>query len=740
MKRNSLILILFLLLISVPPKNHLLEVNVVAETSNSSCEVDRNQTWTIGLIYCTEGMKSGYTLFSPMASDTTYLINEYGEMVHSWTSNNGYKPGLSAYLLDDGDLLRTANLGNNQPGEFTGGGSAGKVERISWDGDLEWSWIYSSDSYRSHHDIEPLSNGNFLMIAWEYRNETEVAEAGRDPNDSSSKALGTTSIWPDQIIEVKPIGVDDAEIVWEWHFWDHLIQDYDSSKENYGIVSQHPELLDINFMDANGGASGGRDWLHCNGIDYNPTLDYIAISCKNTNEIYIIDHSTTTAEAAGHTGGNSGMGGDILYRYGNPESYKRGDSEDQVLFGQHDVRWIEEGFPDAGKLMIFNNGNGRDILYSSVDVIDPQMNGWNYQINDSEPFGPSSLSWSWDIGTDMYSDKISGATRLSNGNTLITFGVEGTLIEVDYEGRIVWKYISPVNNLGIMTQGDSIFEGNGNKVFKVSRFDSTHPGLKDKTLTPIDYIENWEDMCPDEDSLPYDSDGDGCIDDSDGDGVKDNLDICHGFDDLIDVDLDGIPDDCDELIDSDNDGVADSSDLCNGHDDNIDTDNDQIPDECDDIIDSDNDGIADGDDQCEGHNDSIDFDLDGVPDGCDQLIDSDGDGVSNSEDLCEGHNDSIDFDNDSIPDDCDAIIDADGDGVSDDMDNCSGGDDTIDIDEDGIPDFCDDKIDDGNSNESENSIEDSASYLKEYGSYFVFIILLAFVTSFLLLARRKTSG
>ena len=46
-------------------------------------------------------------------------------------------------MLEDGSLLRTANLGQNQPGEFTGGGSSGKIEKISWEGDLLWSWTYS---------------------------------------------------------------------------------------------------------------------------------------------------------------------------------------------------------------------------------------------------------------------------------------------------------------------------------------------------------------------------------------------------------------------------------------------------------------------------------------------------------------------------------------------------------------------------------------------------------------------
>ena len=58
------------------------------------------------------------------------------------------------------------------------------------------------------------------------------------------------------------------------------------------------------------------------------------------NEIYVIDHSTTTEEAAGHSGGLSGKGGDILYRWGNPQNYQRGNSQDQILISQHSVNWI----------------------------------------------------------------------------------------------------------------------------------------------------------------------------------------------------------------------------------------------------------------------------------------------------------------------------------------------------------------------------------------------------------------
>lgn len=672
------------------------------------CNADRNQTWSVGLIYCNSNTSLGYTLFSPISSTTTYLIDQHGREMHSWDSASGLRPGLSAYILDDGDLLRTGNLGNNQPGDFSAGGASGHIERISWDGQLEWSWSYSSRDYRSHHDIEPMPNGNILLIAWEEFNEQEVAQAGRNSEgENSNKAVTSTTLWPDLILEIKPVGTQDVEIVWEWHAWDHLIQDFDSSKDNYGDVSQHPELLDINFNDATSGASGGRDWMHCNGIDYNLELDQIALSCKNMNEIYIIDHSTTTLEASGHSGGNSGMGGDILYRWGNPEAYRAGTNSDQQLFGQHDVQWIESDRPHAGELIVFNNGNGRDTLYSSVDIIAPPENNGTYIKNAGEPFGPSNTSWSWDIGTDMYAPSISGVERLPNGNTLITYGTQGTFIEVNIEGDIVWKYISPINSGNVLNQGDSIFANNGNKVFKVRRYDMNHDAFSDKILTPGDYIETWSDLCQDEDSIPWDKDGDGCLDDTDLDTVTDDLDLCDGFDDLIDLDKDMIPDGCDSLIDSDDDGVSDEIDLCEGYDDNIDLDNDSIPDSCDQLVDSDNDSIADNDDLCNGYDDSVDVDNDSVPDGCDDLIDSDFDGVADEIDLCP--NSLINFGEEVVDSDgCSTYqIDTDMDGTSDAEDICPGGNDSIDLDLNLIPDYCDE------SDESYND-ENNASVTNDY--------------------------
>ncbi|MCP4150816.1 MAG: hypothetical protein GY757_23925, partial [bacterium] len=165
-------------------------------------------------------------LFAPQGLTTTYLIDKSGGVVNTWESNN--QPGLSVYLLEDKSLLRTASPGNNSTFGNTGG-AGGRGERFDWDGNQVWEFDYSSDTYLLHHDIEYLPSGNILMIAWEYKSREEAVAAGRNPT-----LLSEGELWPDKLIEVEPTGSSGGTIVWEWRIWDHLIQEYDESKPNYG--------------------------------------------------------------------------------------------------------------------------------------------------------------------------------------------------------------------------------------------------------------------------------------------------------------------------------------------------------------------------------------------------------------------------------------------------------------------------------------------------------------------------
>lgn len=390
----------------------------------------------------------GYNLFSSLKSTIVYLMDNDGKYVHSWEA--GDRPGLSMYLLENGKLLHTSSAENDI---FDAGGAGGLIQIIDWDGNIEWSYEYNTQNHLHHHDVEMLPNGNILMIAWEYKTRSEAVEAGRNPS-----LIRDGELWPDSIIEVKPLENGGGEIVWEWYIFDHLIQDYDNTKDNYGVVGDHPELIDINFL-----GNSGADWTHINSIDYNEELDQIVLSVHGFSEIWIIDHSTTTKEASGHSGGNSGRGGDLLYRWGNPQAYDAGTSSDQKLFVQHDAEWIEKGSPGYGNIIIFNNGGGRPQGdYSSVDEIVPPINvDGSYSLSQGSSYGPESAVWSYTAQnpTDFYAKNISGQKRLPNGNTLICDGPKAHFFEVNVLGEIVWEH----NHFG--------------DVFRVERYGTDYSGL-----------------------------------------------------------------------------------------------------------------------------------------------------------------------------------------------------------------------------------------------------------------------
>lgn len=371
----------------------------------------------------------GQVLFAPMDSRTTYLIDPNGAVNHTWTSD--YLPGESVRWVGDGTILRTMKVGMSWTG-----GSGGAVQKVTWDGVQSWYFEYNTADHLAHHDVCPLPNGNVLMIAWEAKTSDEATEAGRDPAH-----IPGGRFWPDHIIEVKPTGPTSGDIVWEWHVWDHLVQDFDATKKNYGDVAAHPELVDLNYQIDDEWYPPSSDWLHMNAIDYNPAFDQILLSAHNFNEIWIIDHSTTSTEAAGHTGGRSGHGGDLLYRWGNPQAYRRGTENDHIFSSQHGANWIKPGCPGAGDILVFNNGVKRH--YSSVDELTPPVdaNG-TYTLQPGTHYGPANLTWTYcdPLPSSFLVPYLSSAERLSTGNTLICNGVKGEFFEVTPDGQKVWSY------------------------------------------------------------------------------------------------------------------------------------------------------------------------------------------------------------------------------------------------------------------------------------------------------------
>lgn len=423
-----------------------------------------------GLRFACDGAGPAYTLFSPLSSKTIYLIDFSGRVVRTWTSafpTHGW-----VRFLENGHILR----GGNDPGVsgYSGGGQGGRLQEFDFDGNLLWDFSLNRERL-PHHDAAILPNGNILTIVWEAKTPDEARRMGR-----REAFIPRNGIWPEVLIEFEPQPPDGARIVWEWHLWDHIIQNTDSTLNNYGDPSLHPERIDVNgdtFGPRVIGPRASGDVYHANAVAYNPEFDQILLSVPTFNEVWILDHSTTTEEAAGHSAGRSGKGGDLLYRWGNPQLYGRGNSGNRLLGFQHDAHWIPPGRPGAGHIIIFSNrtptaGGDLSKVYELAPPVDAQG---RYELPSTGPFGPAAAVWAYSDRDSLQATMLSGAERLDNGNTFISSGPQGRLFEVTPKGEIVWEYWSPYST-----------ETNGFALFRAIRIPASHPALKGRNLQPLD--------------------------------------------------------------------------------------------------------------------------------------------------------------------------------------------------------------------------------------------------------------
>ncbi|WP_430967214.1 aryl-sulfate sulfotransferase [Spongiimicrobium sp. 2-473A-2-J] len=354
----------------------------------------------------------GLVLINDAGNNRAYLMDKEAKNVFEWPLG-GNNIGNDVFLLPDGRLL--ASLEADSP-QITFGGKGGKIQFISPDGTVEWNFDYSTADYIAHHDVELLPNGNVITMVWERITAEDATQNG--------SVLGV-DLFPEAIIEINPT---TDEIVWEWHAWDHIIQDVDDTKDNFGVVSENPQLIDFNYVPEDNG-----DIMHANGIAYDPDNDLIYMSVNFFHEVWVIDHGTSTAEAASHTGGNLGKGGDLIYRFGNPTAYKNPEGK-RRFYNNHFPNLLDKGPSGEQKLLIFVNKIEADMEQSVVYELQ-LPNPLTLQANtDNEP----QVTWSF-TDPDLFGARVSGAVELPNGNRMIAeadFGVW----EVTDGGEVVWKF------------------------------------------------------------------------------------------------------------------------------------------------------------------------------------------------------------------------------------------------------------------------------------------------------------
>lgn len=404
------------------------------------------------------GVQPGYLLIHEVGdrgdmqkSQRTYLMDDHGNIAHKWFTEDRHPEATVAYLQADGNLIKTSckNSWITMDGQFPIGAN-GWLSIIAPNSTVLWQWEKFELGHEAlHHDIEVMPNGNILAICYSVIPVTEAQAMGWKQQRQRK------SIVLDKIYEVRPnLKTGSTDIIWEWSSQDHFIQNTAPDLPNYGNPADHPEKIDINWLQFEKTQFNSGQLFHANSISYNAEEDLILLSSATFNEIWVIDHSTTTEEAKSSTGGRHRRGGDLLWRYGNPQTHGRGTDDDQILYWQHDAHFINSNLPASGEVLIFNNGMRRSAAgtpepdqicmgmitgaYSEIQEITLPRSEDGMIIPDQPPH----INWSFnkDASCDFYSPFMSGAQRLQNGNTLMCQACDKRVVEVTNSGEVVLDF------------------------------------------------------------------------------------------------------------------------------------------------------------------------------------------------------------------------------------------------------------------------------------------------------------
>jgi outer membrane protein assembly factor BamB len=381
-------------------------------------------------IYRPDKTWSGYTILDTPEEQGAVLIDMNGNTLRQWKE---LAASPAPFRILPGGYV----MGGDRPREPHQESIA--LVELDWNGKEVWRFDHTEQvqtkdgktvwAARQHHDwqregspvgyfapgAEPLAtSGRTLILTHKNVTKPEITD----------KLLED-----DHIIEVSWSG----KILWDWLASDHIDELGFSEDARNAIYRSVPLNKD----------RGSADWLHMNAMSYvgpnhwfeagderfNP--ENILFSSRNANIIGIIDRS-----------------GAIVWRLG--PDYRQSEAQAKIgqLIGQHDPHIIPEGLPGAGNLLVFDNGGaaGYGFANPAAPAGQDSLRRFNSRVLEINPVTLEKV-WEYSIpGTEQFrffSQYVSAAQRLPNGNTMITEGADGRIFELDPEGEIVWEYVSP---------------------------------------------------------------------------------------------------------------------------------------------------------------------------------------------------------------------------------------------------------------------------------------------------------
>ena len=349
-----------------------------------------------------EGALDGYTLVSTRSLTTVELRDMEGRVVHSWDLI-----GFPAKLFPGGNILGSLGVGE--------GLETVEVVEKTWGGARIFSFSdWDGGSARQHHDYQREGNPvGYYTPALSFLPEGKTLVLAN--LDRLVPEVSEEEIKDDVVYEVDWEGTLSPFV---WRAADHIDEFGFDEAARAALKEQSGEWLAINSMSR----LGPNRWFEAGDRRFAP--ENILLSSRLASFLVIIDHET----------------GGVVWRVG-PDFASGPEAALGQFQGQHHAHLIPEGLPGAGNVLLFDNGApsgyGGPFGY-------PKYPARHY--SRVVEFDPVTLEIVWEYGPRLgeagsfYSEVMSSAQRLPNGNTLVSIGGDGTIFEITPEKRIVWEY------------------------------------------------------------------------------------------------------------------------------------------------------------------------------------------------------------------------------------------------------------------------------------------------------------
>ena len=193
----------------------------------------------------TDQAMDGYTLYE--SGNTAVLIDNCGHLLHEW---NDVAAQYHPKLMPNGNIIYIESF------------SRDIVEKDWNDNTINKLSINSSDIFLDY-EVIIMHNGNYLCLARKNFSQSQFESLGYNYGSTQGDGIGN----PSQVDMVVEVDRNTGNIVWQWNVADHVIQERDPSKGNFGVVADHPELLNMDAIST-------YDWTFqesfmINGFDYN---------------------------------------------------------------------------------------------------------------------------------------------------------------------------------------------------------------------------------------------------------------------------------------------------------------------------------------------------------------------------------------------------------------------------------------------------------------------------------------